>query len=431
MANAKDLRASRGQLIGLLWSDRLTEQARASLRQCLFALRLAAPGLVGADDTWVWLAGAEFEPSEPEAAAPSLDRLKGIDPAFDSWLATRQQVTPNLRAEGIASRQELVRGLAVISPRRRWGVVGIAIAVPLAAAAPWALRANREVSAVAAPIIAIAPFTAVPDTPAAHAVAEHMADDVRAMLPPDRGIVRLRGDTGDSREVTRRLRAEWVISGSVDDSGDVRSVRARIANADGRLIWTREVFAPHGALADAAAIAATRIGAATSCALRRPQLGNDLAVLGLLFDACDRIDWSADNYNHEQALLALQQLAQAAPDDAFAQAFFGTGLAMTADDMPMTIAKAQRAEAFRRLDRAQRLDPRIGEVWVGRFALVADDRAWALKESLLAHGLAVEPDNVMLNDFMAELLANVGRTEEGLVFAERARAIAPAYLTAA
>ncbi len=406
----------------------MAEQARASLRQCLFELRTAAPGLVEADATWVWLTDAKLVACQPGPAAAPLDRLTGLDPAFDLWLAERRIIAPSLPAHPLTSLQEKASVSAVLHPRRLWGVV----AVPLAVAAVWALRGQRELSdAVGPPVIAIAQFSAVPATPVAVAVAEQMADDVRAMLPPGRAIVRLTSGTADSREIARQLRAQWVITGSADVRGDGRLVRARIENADGGLLWAREFDAAHGSIADTAAIAATRIGATTGCALRGPQFRSDPRVLGLFFDACDRADCSGDDYNHQQALLAAQRLAQAAPDDALAQAFLGARLAMTVEGLPKAIAKAQVDMAKRYLDRAQRLDPRVGETWLGRFALVDDDRAWTVKESMLAHGLAVEPDNALLNQFMAELLANVGRTEESLVFAHRARAIAPADLTAA
>ena len=43
LAFAADGRATRTQLATLLWGDRFDDQARASLRQCLFELRKAVP----------------------------------------------------------------------------------------------------------------------------------------------------------------------------------------------------------------------------------------------------------------------------------------------------------------------------------------------------------------------------------------------------
>jgi tetratricopeptide (TPR) repeat protein len=417
---------TRDALIALLWSCRGTEQARASLRQCLFMLRTEVPALAEADSNKVWLVAANVDLSGVDLAPATLSQLGGLDPAFDGWLTAHGMLAAAGAREMVQTVPENSTG-----PARRWRIwpaalIGGAIALALIVAS-WPLHRSTA-AAQALPVIVIVPFDALPHTPAADAVAARMSDDIRALLPADRAVVRASDLAGNRLQEASRLGAEWVISGSVEARDGAGKVHIRIETLDGRLIWGRDVDAAPGRLADAAAVAATRMAMAAGCALAGPRVRRNADVLGLLFAACERLDFSADNYSHQEALVTLRRLADRAPDDALAQAYFGTGLAVLSDDMPPDLAKRLRVEAVQRLDRAIRLDARVGVAWIGRFALIRGDQEFALKESLLARGLAADPDNPMLNSFMGSQLFAVGRAEEGLLFAQRAAALAPAYL---
>jgi DNA-binding SARP family transcriptional activator len=109
LALSKDAPASRERLMALLWSERGEEQARASLRQCLYELRPLTTGdeppLV-VDRHQVGLSPARFETdlerfealvADNDATAlaagfdgftrPLTEDLDDLDPAFDEWLA--------------------------------------------------------------------------------------------------------------------------------------------------------------------------------------------------------------------------------------------------------------------------------------------------------------------------------------------------------
>lgn len=85
LSQQRDMRAERSLLADLLWSDRGEEQARASLRQELSALRRALPeGLVCANRQHVWL-----EPGRVSVAREPGEPLEGFDLAsegFEDWL---------------------------------------------------------------------------------------------------------------------------------------------------------------------------------------------------------------------------------------------------------------------------------------------------------------------------------------------------------
>jgi tetratricopeptide (TPR) repeat protein len=277
-------------------------------------------------------------------------------------------------------------------------------------------------------VIVLAPFTITPDNPQTRAIADRIVDDVRAWLPADRAITRVNDIATDRLAEARRLGADWVVSGTADVTGPRAALHARIEAPDGTLIWSRDVDAQADQLAAAGAAIATRIAMVNTCALGGPRVRRDPETLGLLMVVCDTLDTTGEHYSDEAALVAQRRFAERAPNDALAQAFYGTGLALTASSMPPATAQAQRAQAQRQLDLALRLDPRIGEVWMGRAALASDRGELASVETDLARGLAVDPTNAHLNASMAEFLGSVGREEEAVFYARRSVALAPAFL---
>lgn len=120
LALAAEDAVPRGRLIGLLWSPRWEEQARASLRQSLMELRRAV-GLfdgrlvtiernrVSLDRRFVWVDGLSIHASDPAFAPrlqPSvepnrlLESLTGVDPKFDAWIDTARRQLADELAQG-------------------------------------------------------------------------------------------------------------------------------------------------------------------------------------------------------------------------------------------------------------------------------------------------------------------------------------------
>ena len=93
LSQQRDMRAERGFLADLLWSDRSEEQARASLRQELSVLRRTLPdGLLEASRQHVWL-----DPARVEIASGGGAFLAGFDLAsegFEDWLRQRRRADP-------------------------------------------------------------------------------------------------------------------------------------------------------------------------------------------------------------------------------------------------------------------------------------------------------------------------------------------------
>jgi hypothetical protein len=77
--------ASRREIVDLLWSDRGPDQARASLRQCLFELKCEAPDLMVTTNDAIALSPRV---TITGTAQPALTGLVDLDPAFSRWCET-------------------------------------------------------------------------------------------------------------------------------------------------------------------------------------------------------------------------------------------------------------------------------------------------------------------------------------------------------
>ena len=114
LSQQRDMRAERGFLADLLWSDRAEEQARASLRQELSVLRRALPeGVLGASRQHVWL-----DPARVRATAePGEAFLQGFDlpsEGFEDWLRTMRMGGADPGPEPAALRPRTQPTLAVL-----------------------------------------------------------------------------------------------------------------------------------------------------------------------------------------------------------------------------------------------------------------------------------------------------------------------------
>ena len=198
------MRAERGLLADLLWSDRGEVQARASLRQELAVLRKALPdGALDANRQWVWL--DESHVQVDETGGP--DFLQGFDlnsEGFEDWLRERRNTTPLL--------------------------------TPAVALEP---AGNR-------PAIAVLPFVelGVPDTDMfVDGVVEEITGALSRVDEFDviarQSAYALQGAQLDVPQAAARLGAGYIVEGSVRRAGDrVRIAVQLVSGADGKTLWS-------------------------------------------------------------------------------------------------------------------------------------------------------------------------------------------------
>jgi TolB-like protein/DNA-binding SARP family transcriptional activator len=202
LACQSNLRAERGALADLLWSDRGEQQARASLRQELSVLRKTVGPLVMANRHTVWLV-----PDQIEVRLGSDAFLEGFDlpsEGFEDWLRVQRQAAPE--------------------PNR-----------PAASAEP-----------TSGPTLAVLPFQDLGATDA-DMFAEGIVEEITAALSRNRAfdvIARqstfmLRGDTLSAPEIAERLGATYLLYGSVRRSGERVRIHVQLADGlDGHTLWS-------------------------------------------------------------------------------------------------------------------------------------------------------------------------------------------------
>ena len=385
--------AARNTLIALLWSDRANEQARASLRQCLFELRSQSPGLIDVVGETVTLNAVVLV-----GGKGPLSPLDRVDPAFDHWLASR-------RADAAAGLEAPPLVNSAVRRVRVFGLAGLALICTLAA---WlALRPAPPHS----PTVLLMPLAGATDS-ATRAAAAHFADAARAMLATTR--VRLVPGTDG-------LRADWVASVTIDGDAAV----ARVTTPQGAPLWSARAD-----VGDGVAAAADRLGhraaRAMTCAAGGPPTTRDAVVTALLMTFCDSMQAGGFRSDDEATLALARRLVAAAPQDAYAHGHLATTLAMNAGFAPPSLASPMRAEAGREATRALTLDARTGEAWLARAILSAGHREFAAQEAALRSGLVAEPDNPHLPVHLGDLLTSVGRLDEAVVEGQRGLALDPA-----
>lgn len=205
LAQQPAMRAERGLIVALLWSDRAEEQARASLRQELSVLRRTLPeGMLMADRQAVWLDRTRIR---PDLSADGVF-LQGFDLAsegFEDWL--RDQ-----RARDLPS-------------------------APAADAPPARTR----------PGLAVLPFEelgAHEDDMFAVGVVEEITGALSRVhdfhVIARQSAFALRGEKLDAPETARRLGVAYLVEGSVQRAGErVRISVQLVAGEDGRTLWSQ------------------------------------------------------------------------------------------------------------------------------------------------------------------------------------------------
>jgi tetratricopeptide (TPR) repeat protein len=407
--------ATRSELIALLWSDRGRDQARASLRQCLFELRAELPGLVAVEGEQVCLAtGVGVHPAKVGA----LHDLDHIDPAFDRWLADHH---PNGLPSASAVSERRAPGRSRVG---RWVLAAAALAtvLVLAGVAAWVLG-RRPATPSGVRVVAILPWSVTPADVGLRSVADRIVTSMNTGMPTGRLAVHVMDSASLVR--ARRSGAEWIVSGEVLSNSRPTALTVRVQTPAGVLLWSKRLEARDGA-----APAADRLANWTSfvigCAVRGPRgVRRPDDVTALMMDACGKIYSGAPESSSEDLTVAARRFIAAAPRDAYAHGILATDLALNADALPPDLQAAERREAEAEAKRALALDPTTGEAYLALGRLALDRREFATAERLYLRGLAVEPDHPSLPNFVSHLLSSVGRNEEAVVFARRSMASDP------
>lgn len=196
------LRAERGALADLLWSDRSEEQARASLRQELSQVRKILGDVLQADRQAVWLVAGTVRGQRDKG-----DFLQGFDlpsEAFEDWLRIQRMQDPHAQTAAATAKPKDRVTLAVL-PFEELGVHETDMfAEGVVEEITGALSRSRDFDVIAR-----------------------------------QSAYALRGQAITVPEASQRLGADYLLEGSVRRSGDrVRIAAQLLRGTDGHMLWS-------------------------------------------------------------------------------------------------------------------------------------------------------------------------------------------------
>ncbi len=322
-------------------------------------------------------------------------------------------------------------------PLVRGGLAVAALAV-VAAVAMFAMRpqASSAAASSAAQRIAFFGFTAEGDDPVASEMARTATDETFATLDVMQLQTVARGAAESAPpntqlEQAKSLGARYALGGAVRKQGQTYAISVQLDDASlGEALWQKTMPAGTAAqqlsLTTQAAAEATR---AAQCFVGyRQKLEPEPEteqILTLLRRVC------ANPERNPELIRALRELSRAAPRSAYVGAqFAGFQLALL-PQVPLAERAARIDESRQAWVRANKIDP--GEPYgVQAEALLgyADGRALREIEVLLRDALDKSQDAFILLVALRDLMHGVGRHQEALIYAERARQRDPMNTTA-
>ena len=322
-------------------------------------------------------------------------------------------------------------------PRWRWSVIGtVAIVVAVVGAAAWRLASMGEIQAPPYPqTIAILPFKPVVEERRNEAMELGMADSLIMELSRSPHLVvrpfsttrRFAAVDQDPLAAGRQLAVEAVVDGTVQIADDRVRASARLLRvADGRQLWAGKFDEQFSNIFEVQDAIAQRVAGALQIQLgpsSQRQTENvrayELYMLGRL---------------HQLRLVmpevrrGIEYFEQAiAEDKSYALAYAGIADAMRSlvlsnDAPPAEMAPRAKETASRAIE----LAPDLPEANYAR-GLVAlwFDWDWQAAENYLSRAVVLAPNNAEAHIFLAHLYSNLGRKQEALTHARRARELNP------
>ena len=361
------MRAERGFIADLLWSDRAEEQARASLRQELSVLRRHLPGIVGANRQHVWL------DSDRVTLAPGQgELLQGFDlpsEGFEDWLRAARQ-----RGADVPSAPEVT---STITARDR-------------------------------PMLAVLPFDelgAAQDDMFADGVVEEITGALSRVhdfhVIARQSAFALPGGPVSATQAASVLGADYVVEGSVRRAGErVRISVQLVAGEDGRTLWTERFDDRLDDLFDLQDRIAQKVAGQLSPSLRAAEIARarshapeDRSVYELYLTALPKF-WISTKPAIEEAIALLDTALARDADYVPALAFKAWAHASLAAYMWSTTPEAEFDRALTLANHAAALagDHAPSLVAVsGAYAFCAEDAA--LGRDFALRALAIDPNN--------------------------------------
>lgn len=392
------MRAERGALADLLWSDRSEDQARASLRQELSVMRKALGDVAQADRQAVWLV-----PATVTVRRAGGDVLQGFDlpsEGFEDWLRQERMRAPETEA---------------------------------APTAPRPMGADRAT-------LAVLPFDEL-GASEADMFADGVVEEITGALSRSRDfdvIARqsayaLRGEARAVPEAAAMLGADYLLQGTVRRAGDrVRIATQLVRGSDGHLLWAERFDDRMDDLFDLQDRIAAQVAGQVSPSLRAAEIVRagktapaDRTAYELMLTAYP-LFWSMRQDGNAQAGALLDRALERDPDYLPAMALRAW---VHAHETTYMWAADPAAERVRALDLATRAAERVADhvptlvAIAGTFSQASHDKA--LTQTFLDRVLGIDPNNAWAWIRLGWLAQYTGDVAAALGAFDRAERLSP------
>ncbi|MBS0333863.1 MAG: hypothetical protein JSS35_13935, partial [Proteobacteria bacterium] len=212
-------------------------------------------------------------------------------------------------------------------------------------------------------------------------------------------------------------RADYLIAGEARSGGGQLHANLRLIDGgDGAILWSQSFSRPAAeaeALRAQIAAAAADVGICAEGGRRPPPRDIDAETLRLYLEGCREKhgDW-------RRSAQLMGEAVRRRPDFAHAWAMLAAATGAIAPDGDAGATLRAQADADAR--RALALDPDEGEAWDARSEILSGPALWSQRMALLTEGHRRDPDNAVVNTDLAFDLADVGRRDEALAYAQSA-----------
>jgi TolB-like protein/DNA-binding winged helix-turn-helix (wHTH) protein/Flp pilus assembly protein TadD len=247
-------------------------------------------------------------------------------------------------------------------------------------------------------------------------------------------VIKSAGKAEDVPEIARKLNVRAVLAGSVRKSGGQIRISANLIDASvGRLLWSetynrefKDVFAIQEGIARA--IVETldlRLAGAQSKRLVRNSSVN-LEAYSLYLKGRYTLNTAADAEVTKKAMRYFEQAI--ARDSSYAPAYTGLGDSYdelyNAEALPPVEALAGRRKAAQK---ALELDPTLPEAIATRGGVAVEDWDWPTAERCFRRAIELKPNDTTTHCWYGLVLGGLGRYDEAVTEAKRAKELDPLF----
>ncbi|MFL6260086.1 MAG: winged helix-turn-helix domain-containing protein [Thermoanaerobaculia bacterium] len=315
-------------------------------------------------------------------------------------------------------------------PAPRWPLRAGISAAALALVALVFLIASRFPLSPEHPRLAVFPLACHADPQICGGITEELTAELTRQLPREvevigsTSVLTYQGSGKSAREIGDKLGATYLLTGDADASGGHLRIDARLAAADGKILWRRE--GPATSLAEipfvyeeivrgvAGALRLPLPAAARAAVKPRPE-AHEAYLRGL---------YLLRQRNYDDAVAPLQEATLL--DDRFAPAFAALARArvgrevMPQEDRPASEAAARKALA---------LDPQLAEGHMALGDVLFQDRVdWKQAGVEYRRAVALTPGDAEAYYSYGNYLVALGQIDEAIAAVERARELDPASM---